>query len=94
MDEITPGSAPVQCGYNTGNLNRGVIMWHMKFMSVGISLVDAASDGKLTLEEVAGVLADAYPDHFEDLLEEVKKANEDGHYSVSEIFKILAAAVL
>ena len=61
----------------------------MQFMTVGMSLVNAASDGKLTLEEVAGVLADAYPAHFDDLLEEVKKANEDGHYSVAEIFKIL-----
>ncbi len=66
----------------------------MQFMGVGLALLNAASDGKLTLEEVAGVLASAYPDHFDDLLVEVKKANEDGCYTVAEIFKILAVAVL
>ena len=69
-------------------------MWHLQFMQVGISLINAARDGSLTLEEVAEVLNDAYPEHFEDLLEEVKKANEDGQYSVNEIFKIMAAVVL
>ena len=68
-------------------------MWHLQFLNVGMALVDKARDGKVTLEEVAEVLSDAYPDKFNDLLEEVKKANEDDHYSIGEILKILSAAI-
>jgi len=68
-------------------------MLHLQFFSVGMALVDKASDGNLTLEEVAEVLNDAYPDKFDDLLEEVRKANVDGHYTIGEILKILSAAI-
>ena len=68
--------------------------WHLQFFNVGLALVDKASDGDLTLEEVAEIMNDFYPDKFQDVLVEVKKANADGHYSVTEIIKIISAIVL
>ena len=68
--------------------------WHLQFFHVGFELVDKARDGSLTLEEVAETLSDHYPDQFNDVLEQVKKANEDEKYTVTEVIKIISAVVL
>ena len=68
--------------------------WHLQYFHVFMALVDKARDGHLTIEEIGEVLNDHYPDHFDDMLKEIHKAKEDGHYSVSEIVKIVSAAVL
>ena len=64
-----------------------------ELMNAGFKISFAARDGELTLEELAEILSDLFPDYFDDVLEEVKKANKDGHYSVGEVYKILVAVV-
>ena len=69
-------------------------MWHLKFMNLAFSLVDKASDGKLTLEEISECLRQFSPEHFADVHDAVVEAMEDNHISVTEVLKIASALIL
>ena len=68
-------------------------MLHLKFMSLVFALTDKASDGKLTLSEVTECLSDFSPEYFDDVYEEVQKAEEDGVITWGEVIKIASAVV-
>ncbi len=68
-------------------------MWYLEVFRAGMDLIHAAKDGEVTIEEVAEVLGKHFPQYFDDVLEEVREAGKDGHYSVGEVIKIMTAVV-
>ena len=68
-------------------------MVYMKFLSLAMGLVNAASDGELTLDEIAACMADSFPEYTTDVAAEVSAAMEDGVITVWEVIKILTTVI-
>ena len=64
-------------------------MNHLKFFSLAIDLVDKASDGELTSEEIRICCSDNFPVIYGKIEESVNEALKDGKITVWETMKIL-----
>lgn len=64
-------------------------MNHLKFLSLAIDLVDKASDGELTMEEIQICCSDNFPVFYDKIEESVNEALTDGKITVWETMKIL-----
>ena len=68
--------------------------WHLHFLNLALQMVNVASDGVITLEEIAEVMGEHYPDNIDALMDEIKTAAKDGEITVTEALRIVAQLVL
>ena len=68
-------------------------MWYMTLGAVLLKLINAASDGRITLEEVSDIASEFVPDFLEEVLSEVDSAMDDGKITVDEVLDIIQSVV-
>ena len=68
-------------------------MNHLTFLTLAINLVDKASDGHLSFEEIQECAAGAFPDFYGEISEEIEEAMADGKVTVWEVFRILTRVI-
>jgi len=67
-------------------------MFHLQFMALGVSLVNAASDGQLSLDEVRDCIDSSFP-KADDVVSAIEDAMEDGRITVMEVLDITSAII-
>ena len=67
-------------------------MFHLQFLSLAMSLVNAASDGRLSLDEIKECVDDSFPQSA-DVIDAIEDAAEDGSISVMEVFDIVTTII-
>ncbi len=68
-------------------------MNHLTFLTLAINLVDKASDGHLSFEEIQECAADAFPEFYGQISAAVDEAMADGKITVWEVLRILTRVI-
>ena len=68
-------------------------MLHLQFLSLAMGLVNAASDGQLTMDEIDECLGTSMAEYCADIHDAVDDAMEDGKISVMEVFDIVTTII-
>lgn len=63
---------------------------YMKYMMLAMAIIDKASDGELTRDEVIECLKGVIPDEVDQVVEEINENLKDGRLSVGEVIRVLA----
>lgn len=66
---------------------------YMPFMTLAMLLINKASDGRLTLDEITECVQEVCPGYCVDVHEAVQEARQDGEITVWEVFKILTVVI-
>ena len=68
-------------------------MWYMTLGSVLLKLINAASDGRITTDEVSDIASEFFPDYLNEIIESMDEALEDGKITVDEVLDIVQSIV-
>jgi len=67
---------------------------YLKYITVLTAIIDKASDGKITRDEVVECLQGVLPEQADQIVKDLQAALADGHLSVGEVFRALANSKL
>ena len=67
--------------------------WYMTLGSVLLKLINAASDGRITLEEVGDIATEYLPEYVNDVVDSVSDAMDDGKITLDEVLDIIQTIV-
>jgi len=67
---------------------------YLKYITVLTAIIDKASDGKITRDEVIECLQGVLPEQADLIVNDLQAALADGHLSVGEVFRALANSKL
>lgn len=68
-------------------------MWYMTLAQLLLKLINAASDGELTVHEVSDIAVSMFPGNLHDIVMAIDEASEDGKITVDEVIDIIREIV-
>ena len=69
------------------------MIWYMTLGAVLLDLINAGSDGKITLDEVNDIATKYLPEYVVDIVDAVSDAMDDGKISIDEVLDIFQVVV-